>query len=103
VIRVSGLKLFELVKEQVYTPTNDELQKKHARVWYILLLTLEIDIMNCMNTPDEKKKEEAINKLLTEEKQFNSLDYGSFPSSAVLLFRRYFLDNVNIFNLLNKN
>jgi len=99
VICVSGLKFFELVKEQLYTPTNDELQKKHARVWYILLLTLKIDIMNCMNTPDEKIKGEAITELLTEEKQFNSLDYGSFPSSAVLLFRRYFLDNVSIFKL----
>lgn len=84
---------------------ENEEYKKHAKVWYILFLRLQLDTVK---RNDEYyglsiRKTEKIEKLKKEEEEFDKSGYGSFPSSAVLLFRRYFLDNVNIFNLLNKN
>ncbi|XP_025192757.1 uncharacterized protein LOC112592829 [Melanaphis sacchari] len=93
IARYSCLKYFESIKKQLYSKTNGENHIKQAKVWSILLQTLKIDIIDCITIANKKKKEEAIKKLQKEEQQFNESNYGSFPSSAVLLFRRYFLDN----------
>jgi len=63
-----------------------------------VLQTLKVDILICLNQHHEEKSK-IMNKILEEEKQFDHSNYGSFPSSAVLLFRGYFLDKVSIFNL----
>lgn len=73
-------------------------QGKHARVWSIVLQTLKVDILICLNSHHNEKLN-IIKKISEEEKQFECPNYGSFPSSAVLLFRGYFLDKVSIFNL----
>lgn len=97
----SGLTFFGIVSEQLYSSNNDETQVnqgKNAKVWSIVLQTLKVDILICLDKyPDEKSM--VIKKILEEEKQFDCPTYGSFPSSAVLLFRGYFLDNVCLFNL----
>ncbi|XP_050062263.1 uncharacterized protein LOC114120731 isoform X3 [Aphis gossypii] len=77
-----GLTFFEIV-------TKDN-QGKHARVWSIVLQTLKVDILICLD-PHHNETLEIINKISEEEKQFDCPNYGSFPSSAVLLFRGYFL------------
>ncbi|KAE9537017.1 hypothetical protein AGLY_006824 [Aphis glycines] len=77
-----GLTFFERV-------TKDN-QEKHARVWSIVLQTLKVDILICLN-PHHNEKLKIIKKISEEEKQFDCPNYGSFPSSAVLLFRGYFL------------
>ncbi|XP_026821166.1 uncharacterized protein LOC113559621 isoform X2 [Rhopalosiphum maidis] len=74
----------------LYFDENEE-YKKHATVWHILFLKLEIDIMKCLNK-ENINIVNKINDLLKAEEEFNKSGYGSFPSSAVLLFRRYFLD-----------
>ncbi|XP_060848097.1 uncharacterized protein LOC132927562 isoform X2 [Rhopalosiphum padi] len=74
---------------------ENEEYKKHAKVWYILFLRLQLDTVK---RNDEYyglsiRKTEKIEKLKKEEEEFDKSGYGSFPSSAVLLFRSYFLDH----------
>ncbi|XP_025196769.1 uncharacterized protein LOC112595687 [Melanaphis sacchari] len=83
-----GLEFLKSIKSELYST-----DKKHVDVWFILLKTLETDIMNHRDKKDQNAEMTALNELFKEEKQFDRLDYGSFPSSAVLLFRRYFLDD----------
>lgn len=76
-----------LISFRIVTKDN---QGTHASVWSIVLQTLKVDILICLNQHHEEKSK-IMNKILEEEKQFDRSNYGSFPSSAVLLFRGYFL------------
>jgi len=96
----SGLKFFISKQNQLYDlNTSTEQEIRHARMWYILLQTLKVDILiqylivynEC--GVDITKEE---NKLSHAEKVFFE-SHDSFPSSAVLLFRRYFLDKVSTY------
>lgn len=72
--------------------TSTEQEIRHARIWYILLQTLKVDITKYV--PYENTLIDEETKLLDAEEEF-FLFHKSFPSSAVLLFRRYFLDKVS--------
>jgi hypothetical protein len=92
---LSGLKSYKY-NYSTYFDKNEE-YKKHAIVWHTLLLRLKIDIMKCI----DEKNTDIINEtnvlLKANEEEFDKSDYGSFPSSAVLLFRSYFLDYVSTY------
>lgn len=96
-----GLNFFESIKNEFYFYNLVETQKKHSAIWSLLLLTLKLDITEKL---EENKLKEDIGKMevaITKiEKTFNEVDHKiPFPSSAVLLFRRYFLDDVSTFDL----
>ncbi|XP_060848106.1 uncharacterized protein LOC132927573 [Rhopalosiphum padi] len=85
----SGLNSYDYNSETFFD--KNEEYKKHAIVWHILFLRLKIDIMKCIDKHNTDEINE-INELLKEnEEEFDKSGYG-FPSSAVLLFRSYFLD-----------
>ncbi|XP_027849164.2 uncharacterized protein LOC114128775 isoform X2 [Aphis gossypii] len=85
-----GLNFFISIRNQLYDlNTSTEQEIRHARIWYILLQTLKVDITKYV--PYENTLIDEETKLLDAEEEF-FLFHKSFPSSAVLLFRRYFLD-----------
>ncbi|XP_050062261.1 uncharacterized protein LOC126551913 [Aphis gossypii] len=90
-----GLDFFNSIREKLYS--NDyKTQKKHVDTWNLLLLTLKLDIMTTElnNFGDTGNLRMAIRD---EEIKFDRLGYVKpFPSSAVLLFRHYFLYENNI-------
>ncbi|XP_050062376.1 uncharacterized protein LOC114126139 isoform X1 [Aphis gossypii] len=89
-----GLNFFNSIREKLYS--NDyKTQKKHVDIWNLLLLTLKLDIMTTEgnNFGDTGNVRMAVRE---EEIKFVQIDYAKpFPSSAVLLFRRHFLDYEN--------
>lgn len=98
----SGLKFFESIEKTLYS-NNYKTQKKHVDIWNLLLLVLKLDIMTIFINENEVIEDSGKirNAISIGEKKFIETDYRNpFPSSAVLLYRRYFLDEVSIFDLL---
>ncbi|XP_025207225.1 uncharacterized protein LOC112603038 [Melanaphis sacchari] len=96
-----GLKYIDSIKKYLVSTNQYDKQNKHVHVWRTLLKTLKLDIMKHITSISVQDIERADHELSEEENKFNVPEYGSFPSSAVLLFRKYFLDIVSIFNLYN--
>ncbi|XP_025191466.1 uncharacterized protein LOC112591763 [Melanaphis sacchari] len=87
-----GLKYFDSIKDHlVVSEKQYDNQNKHVQVWRTLLKTLKLDIMKHITSISDQDIEQADHELSKEENKFNVPEYGSFPSSAVLLFRGYFL------------
>ncbi|XP_025194309.1 uncharacterized protein LOC112593930, partial [Melanaphis sacchari] len=98
-----GLKYIDSIKNHLNSENQYDNQNKHVHVWYILLKTLKLDIMKHITSISDQDIQQADHELSEDENKFNVPEYGSFPSSAVLLFRGYFLIRVSLFNLYNIN
>lgn len=77
---------------------DDSINEQDINVWLVLCLTLKMDILNAIiYVTDANEILSSLELILLEEEiKLDSPEFGFLPSSAALLYRKYFLDTVCI-------